>query len=174
MKESGQSVYSAEPLATSPANAGRTVASYLFWLACLSGVCGLHRFYNGKITSGFIWLFTFGLFGIGQLVDLANIPEMAEERSRQLRQRKYNIAQFNDPALVQTPQTGKPSLVIQLLQLAKQKKGRLTVTDCVLETGASFTEVEQQLKELVTAGYALVTNDVVSGIVVYEIPELET
>lgn len=173
MKEPDESVYPTQPLATSPETAGRTIASYVLWLACLSGFCGVHRFYNGKPRTGLLWLCTFGLFGIGQLVDLANIPEMAEMRSRQLRKRKYQIAKFDDPGLVYTPQPQKPSLTIQLLQLAKRKKGRLTVTDCVLETQATIAEVEQQLKELVKSGYALVTNDMQSGVVVYEIPELE-
>ncbi|MEM6451711.1 MAG: TM2 domain-containing protein [Cyanobacteria bacterium P01_D01_bin.105] len=158
---------------TGPDNAGRTAISYLFWLACLSGFCGLHRFYNGKVGTGFLWLFTFGLFGIGQLVDLANMPEMAARRSRQLRARKYQLATYDQPGLVQNNQAQEPPLTIQLLQLAKRNKGRLTVTDCVLETQSTFAEVESQLKALVKSGYAVVTNDEASGIVVYEIPELE-
>ncbi len=49
---------------------------YLLWLLCLLGLCGIHRLYAGKYVSGVIWLFTLGLLGIGQLVDLLLIPGM--------------------------------------------------------------------------------------------------
>ncbi|MCK2184896.1 NINE protein [Halomonas getboli] len=49
------------------------VIGYLLWLF---GFLGAHRFYYGKPVTGTIWFFTFGLLGIGWLIDLFLIPSM--------------------------------------------------------------------------------------------------
>lgn len=41
-----------------------------FLLCFFLGYLGVHRFYEGKIGTGILYFFTFGLFGIGVLVDL--------------------------------------------------------------------------------------------------------
>ncbi|MCL2841727.1 MAG: TM2 domain-containing protein [Defluviitaleaceae bacterium] len=41
-----------------------------FFLCFFLGYLGAHRFYEGKILTGILYLFTVGLFGIGILVDL--------------------------------------------------------------------------------------------------------
>jgi len=48
----------------------------------LPGLHGLHRFYCSKPRSGALWLVSFGLLGIGQLIDLFLIPGMVEKATR--------------------------------------------------------------------------------------------
>lgn len=52
--------------------------SYLLWLLCFVGLCGIHRFYAGKWITGILWLLTGGFFLIGQIVDLFLIPGQIE------------------------------------------------------------------------------------------------
>ncbi len=49
------------------------------YLAWIFGFMGAHRFYYGKRVSGTIWFFTFGLIGIGWIIDLFLIPGMDRE-----------------------------------------------------------------------------------------------
>ena len=51
----------------------RKTIGYILWLF---GFTGSHRFYYGKPLMGTIYFFTFGLLGIGWLVDLFLIPAL--------------------------------------------------------------------------------------------------
>ncbi len=41
-----------------------------FFLCLFLGYLGIHKFYEGKVALGIIYLFTFGLIGVGIVVDL--------------------------------------------------------------------------------------------------------
>ena len=68
-----------------------TMIGYLFWLV---GFTGSHRFFFGKPVTGVIWFFTFGLLGIGWLVDLFLIPSMSREADYRFQAGRtdYNLA----------------------------------------------------------------------------------
>ncbi|SEH96730.1 TM2 domain-containing protein [Pseudomonas asplenii] len=59
-----------------PANTHNVLLGYLLWIF---GFTGSHRFYYGKPVTGTIWFFTFGLVGIGWLIDVFLIPGMDRE-----------------------------------------------------------------------------------------------
>ena len=58
---------------TNNVGAGRLGREKNKWVALLLcfflGVFGIHRFYEGKIVTGILWMLTLGLFGVGTLID---------------------------------------------------------------------------------------------------------
>ena len=44
--------------------------AYLYWLISIFGWLGLHRQYLGRRKPNVLWLCTFGLLGVGSLIDL--------------------------------------------------------------------------------------------------------
>lgn len=63
-----------------------------FFLCLFLGFFGVHRFYNNKIGSGILWLFTGGLFMFGWFIDLLNLVDafikISSTRKRSRRQHK--------------------------------------------------------------------------------------
>jgi TM2 domain-containing membrane protein YozV len=53
--------------------------TYLLFCFLFLGLAGFHRFYIGKIGTGIIYFFTFGLFGFGLLYDLFTIPKQVDQ-----------------------------------------------------------------------------------------------
>ena len=67
--------------------------AYLCWCLCFIGICGVQRLYTGRIISGILWLLTFGLLGIGQLVDLFLIPGMVESSDQGMKRSNNLVVQ---------------------------------------------------------------------------------
>jgi hypothetical protein len=144
------------------------------WLACLFGLAGIHRFYLGKPVTGVIWLLTWGLFGIGQVVDLIRLRDMVEDQnilSEGRRQRALDRAERKalPPAPARDP---IEELRQSLLKAAASRGGSISVTQGVLATGKSFEEVEEALDAMARKGYADIDNDPKSGVVIYKFGDL--
>lgn len=72
-------------------NTHSKTVGYVLWVF---GFTGAHRFYFGKPVTGTIWFFTFGLLGIGWLIDLFLIPSMDRQADLRFRAGRidYSIA----------------------------------------------------------------------------------
>jgi len=145
--------------------------AYLLWLSIFLGLGGLHRFYNGKMLTGFIWLMTGGLFGVGQLIDLLLIPDMVDSHNRQRHGSLYLPGQSVISQPVAVKLTDK-QLQLRLIKAAQVRGGKISVTQGVLDTGADFPEVETALMGMAKKGHVDIRNDSQSGAVVYAFPEL--
>jgi hypothetical protein len=52
--------------------------AYALMLFTLVGVAGIQHFYLGKVGRGVLWLLTFGLLGIGTIIDLFTLPSQTK------------------------------------------------------------------------------------------------
>ncbi|HEY2804860.1 MAG TPA: NINE protein [Gemmatimonadales bacterium] len=138
--------------------------AYIMWAGMFMGVCGLQRLYAGKIGTGLLYMFTFGLCGIGQFVDLFLIPGMVEDANNRL------ALAGGDPAMLgrggatallpgrRSPRTTE-EFQVALVQAAQKHDGRLSAAEGVSETGRGFQEVKRQLDQMVVSGFIEMDSD---------------
>ena len=158
------------PLAVTPSGSGslssvaasqrlrRLDITYLLWCLSLVGVCGLQRFYNRRPLSGVLYLFTGGLCGLGQIVDLFLIPRLVDSA--------------NAPLLLE--QARSEPIDRQLLQLARRSGAAgFTINDAILAIQppglASPDQLRSTIERLMHADLLDVCNDE-RGRVVYKEP----
>jgi TM2 domain-containing membrane protein YozV len=138
--------------------------AFILWAACFMGVCGLQRLYLGKIGTGLLYLFTLGLFGIGQLVDLFRLPGMVTDtNNRLLVERAGQAALAGRGRHYALPPRRVPrsseEFQVALVQAAEKHGGVLTVVEAVSETGRGFKDVQRQLTEMAVNGYIELDSD---------------
>lgn len=63
-------------------NEKKMIVAYLLW--CFFGFFGAHRFYLNRNVSGTLFLFTYGLFGFGWLIDFFIIRKMVRIENHKL------------------------------------------------------------------------------------------
>ena len=132
--------------------------AYLLWGLGFFGLCGLHRFYLGKPVSGLIWLFTFGGFFVGQIVDAFLIPKLVREKQMSLEAKAETDTQ-PEQKLVQPIQ--------KLLKAAKDNGNVLSLGQAIIATGLPTDEVEELLTEALRKDLAKIDNERESGAVRY-------
>lgn len=157
-----------------------TSTAFLLWFACVFGLCGVHRFYMGKWFTGFLYLISFGFFGVGQIIDLVRLRGMVQDENdkRRLvsaRQRGYLTGgrrQIGDGIGLPAEEPTIESIRMKLLSAAATRGGKLSVTEGVMATGKSFAEVEAELDAMAKSGYVGIDVDEETGRVTYAFGEL--
>lgn len=161
-----------------------TGLSYGLWCAGLAGACGIHRFYLGKVGTGVIWLLTFGLLGVGQVLDLVRMKSLVRDANIREGRVPHPFQLARPQAAVGQPPigAGEPGRKLssplnvrqQLLKAAMSNGGEITVSQGVMATGRSFEEIESVLNKMTDKGYVDVDNAPGTGVIVYRFPELVT
>jgi hypothetical protein len=155
--------------------------AFFLWLACFLGAFGVHRFYLGKRWTGLLYLFTFGLVGIGQIYDLlvmrqlvedANVRHEVLEARAARRALRHGTPLLTAGAVGAAPTSAPEDLRVALTREAAKRNGALSVTQGVLASGKTFKEVEAALDEMAKSGYVGIDNDPDTGVVIYTFREL--
>jgi len=155
--------------------------SYLLIALGFFGLCGVHRFYNGKYATGVLWFLTGGLFFVGQIADVFFVSNMVDTYEARLRRKLgmgegsmlLNATQIGEVLKRTSGDTrGKDEKIVALIEAAQRHGGMLSVTQAVLETRMGFDEVEALLRELAKSDYVEITNDMNTGAIVYHFVEI--
>lgn len=143
--------------------------AYLLWALCLFGVSGIHRFYLGRIGTGILWLCTWGLFGIGNIIDLFTIPGMVDaETARRLPEPAPNRL-----APAPAAATAVDPIETVILRAARAHGGVVTPTQVAVGGEYGLDESKACLDDLVSRGHAELRVRK-SGGMVYVFPDLLT
>jgi hypothetical protein len=103
---------------------------------------------------------------------------MVDEHNAKI-QAKLGVSSTGVPLYSSTPAvsynitpTTQEQLRVKLLKAAATRGGKLSVTQGVMATGASFEEVEKVLNQMLKSGYVGIENHPETGIVLYDFHEL--
>jgi len=149
--------------------------AYALWAISGCGALGLHRFYLGKTGSGFLWLFTGGLAGIGCVYDLFTMPRQVRESNLRYDAEaalalgtaamsdRYGQAAGLSYRRAETPEK-------TILRVARQNGGPVTPGEVAIESDISVDEARKELDKLAKSGMAEIRVRS-SGVIVYYFAE---
>ncbi len=122
------------------------IISYFLCAAGLfTPLAGLHRFYLERPVSGIFYIFTWGFFGIGTIIDLFRLPTLVDEYNFRLLYEK----EIETPALksrLSSPERG-------ILRCAYDNNNVVTVAMVTLSSGLSMADAKRELDRLYKEGF---------------------
>ena len=151
------------------------LVAYLLWL--FWGFFGAHKLYVGKPLVALLYFFTWGILGVGWLIDLFTLPGQVAWCN--LASYFNRLKAVGGPAGAWAPTREVPhrprnaeDLMLALLEHARTHGGAVSVTEGVIATGLPFKKVERALRDMLGSGYVDVQNDPETGVVRYVFHEL--
>jgi len=134
--------------------------AYLLWF--FLGLWGFHRFYLSKVGTGIMYLFTFGFFGIGWIIDLFTLGGQVDMYNTLHSGKNQNVNQNTNTVVVNVtaPAASTPVITQEKISSEKQvlaladKNPILTIKQIVAQTSLEMDEATAVLKKLVEGGHA--------------------
>ncbi len=132
--------------------------AYLLWF--FLGFFGVHKFYLGKIGIGVLYFFTFGLFGIGVLIDLftlgnqvdsVNTLQFAMKGGNGGNQSQNVVVNVTAPTTQSEP--AKKNAEQEILKIASEQN-HLSIKEIMMKTGLDMDDIEKVLKKFSEKGIA--------------------
>lgn len=148
--------------------------AYVLWAISGCGVLGLHRFYLGKTGTGFLWLVTGGLAGVGGLYDLFTMPRQVREANAVYEARlslDYGSGSSAAARSFQAP-ARKESTERTILRVARKNRGVVTPGEVAIEADIGIEEAKKELERLARQGNAEMRVRS-SGVIVYYFAEFD-
>ena len=151
--------------------------AYALWAISGFGALGLHRFYLGKVGTGFLWLVTGGLAGAGCLYDALTLPRQVREANI-----KYEAAVAIESGFGQATRmmSGGEARYVKpestektILKIARKNGGQVTPGEVAIESEITVDQARKELDTLASKGLAELRVRA-SGVVVYFFPEFSS
>jgi len=126
--------------------------AYFLWFIGGLGALGFHRFYLGKVGTGFLWLFTGGLGMFGSVYDFLTLSSQVEETNRRRgfipHQTHNHFYSSPGPRNVTPKKEKKESLERIILQVAKDQQGLITPGEVALAGNFTLEGVQKELDDM--------------------------